>query len=107
MVVYSFNFSCFSRRTAQIFNRFIDFPNEVVVMAYLHPEVDESEERFTWGEPNESALRNFAREKFGWSAEKIDELLVPTLAKWKNKQSQMRIDSYFSVQFGKLFKLFS
>ncbi|XP_065575452.1 DNA excision repair protein ERCC-5-like isoform X2 [Artemia franciscana] len=76
-----------------------DFPNEVVVMAYLHPEVDESEERFTWGEPNESALRNFAREKFGWSAEKIDELLVPTLAKWKNKQSQMRIDSYFSVQF--------
>jgi hypothetical protein len=29
----------------------VGFPNEVVVRTYMNPEVDDSQEKFSWGQP--------------------------------------------------------
>jgi hypothetical protein len=35
----------------------IGFPNEVVVRAYMNPEVDDSQEKFSWGQPELDLIR--------------------------------------------------
>ena len=45
--------------------------------AYLRPAVDESRERFSWGDLDLQGLREFARTKFGWAQAKADEILLP------------------------------
>ncbi|XP_031825334.2 rad2 superfamily protein mus201 isoform X1 [Nomia melanderi] len=74
------------------------FPNQAVVQAYLVPEVDESREGFTWGKPNTVLLSNYARQKFGWTKHKFDEIITPILKRLEEKQSQKLIDAYFKLQ---------
>jgi hypothetical protein len=38
-------------------NLIIGFPNEVVVRAYMNPEVDDSQEKFSWGQPELDLIR--------------------------------------------------
>jgi len=75
-----------------------DFPSAAVVDAYLHPQIDESQECFDWGLPDLDGLRRypsdpllcssastyltffrFAKAKMGWPEEKVDELVLPIL----------------------------
>jgi len=37
----------------------VGFPSRAVVEAYLHPTIDESQESFSWGEPNIDGLREY------------------------------------------------
>ncbi|BFZ00205.1 hypothetical protein BsWGS_03244 [Bradybaena similaris] len=71
------------------------FPSEAVVDAYLHPQVDDSTEKFTWGLPDLDLLREFTKYKFGWSKEKADQSLLPMMKQLSKNQSQGRIHMYF------------
>lgn len=71
------------------------FPNTAVVEAYVFPEIDHSKETFTWSTPDVSALRNYAREKFGWTQMRADEILIPVLKRLGDRNVQKTIESYF------------
>ncbi|XP_022254967.1 DNA repair protein complementing XP-G cells homolog isoform X2 [Limulus polyphemus] len=82
------------------------FPSQIVFDAYLYPHVDNSSEKFSWGIPDLQLLREYAEEKFGWSRNKIDDLLLPVMKKINERQTQVRIDSFFTVQLTKGNNLF-
>ncbi|XP_076283185.1 rad2 superfamily protein mus201 [Lasioglossum baleicum] len=74
------------------------FPSEAVVQAYLVPKVDESKEAFTWGKPSTLLLSDYAKQKFGWTKEKFNEIMKPILKRLEEKQDQKFIDTYFKLQ---------
>ncbi|XP_029652484.1 DNA repair protein complementing XP-G cells homolog isoform X1 [Octopus sinensis] len=72
------------------------FPNPSVVEAYENPEVDESEEPFSWALPKLDELRLYTSEKLGWSRNKTDEILLPVLSALnKPAKQQLEITSFF------------
>lgn len=80
--------------------QFIDsFPSVQVVQAYLEPTVETSKEQFSWGKPNMVGLIDFAREKFGWTKLKAEEVLRPVLRRIEEKTSQKSIKEYFKTKF--------
>ena len=64
----------------------VSFPSDTVVAAYLHPAVDQSEEKFSWAVPNLVAARDFAQERFGWDKLKIERLLTPVVRALESRQ---------------------
>ncbi|XP_052866228.1 DNA excision repair protein ERCC-5 [Anopheles cruzii] len=74
------------------------FPSSGVVEAYLQPTVDCSDEEFTWGYPDADRLRDYARQKFGWTRSKTDDILIPVLKRLDERKSQTSIKNYFKVQ---------
>ncbi|KAL2645532.1 hypothetical protein R1flu_013119 [Riccia fluitans] len=80
------------------------FPSPAVIAAYISPMVDKSKETFSFGRPDLEALRRFCYEKFGWSKDKADELLLPVLKEFDRHETQTRLDSFyhFSQRFAKI-----
>ncbi|XP_050078962.1 uncharacterized protein LOC126565796 [Anopheles maculipalpis] len=74
------------------------FPSTGVVEAYLRPTVDFSEEEFSWGYPDAERLRDYARQKFGWTQTKTNDILLPVLKRLDERKSQASIKNYFKVQ---------
>ncbi|XP_061180029.1 DNA excision repair protein ERCC-5 homolog [Saccostrea echinata] len=74
------------------------FPDHRIVDAYLKPTVDDSEEAFSWVLPDLDLLREYAKEKLGWTKVKTDEVLLPVLQKLKDSQTQTRINSFFQPE---------
>ena len=74
------------------------FPSQAVIQAYLHPTVDESNEKFTWGKPNLILLADYVRQKFGWTKLKFEEVISPVMKKLTEGSSQKSIAAYFKVQ---------
>ncbi|KAJ0982653.1 hypothetical protein J5N97_010908 [Dioscorea zingiberensis] len=72
------------------------FPSESVVSAYTSPQVDESMESFSWGKPDLFLLRKLCWEKFGWSNQKADELLLPVLKEYDKHETQLRLEAFYS-----------
>ncbi|GBG67011.1 hypothetical protein CBR_g74695 [Chara braunii] len=72
------------------------FPSAAVIHEYKFPQVDRSTEEFAWGRPDVDKLRAFCWEKFGWNKEKADEVLLPVMKAVDSRQTQLRIDSFFS-----------
>ncbi|EQC41093.1 hypothetical protein SDRG_02143 [Saprolegnia diclina VS20] len=74
------------------------FPNAHVVKAYLEPETDRSDARFSWSTPDLANLRVFCGRTFGWPLEKVNATLLPIVQAatrgWS--ETQTRIDSYFT-----------
>lgn len=70
-----------------------------VIEAYLCPEVETSKDQFSWGVPDTAALRDYTKEKFGWSREKTDEILNPVLKRLNIKSTQTKIKSFFDTEF--------
>lgn len=64
----------------------------------MNPIVDESREKFSWGNPDAETLREFAKTKFGWTRSKTDDILLPVLKKLDEKKSQASIRNYFKSQ---------
>lgn len=75
------------------------FPNPAVYDAYLHPEVDNSNENFQWGVPDVEGLRQFLMATIGWSKERTDEVLVPVI-KDMNKRDREGTQSNITRFFG-------
>ncbi|CAI8612318.1 unnamed protein product [Vicia faba] len=72
------------------------FPSETVISAYISPEVDKSTEPFAWGKPDQLVLRKMCWEKFGWSSQKADELLLPVLKQYNKHATQLRLEAFYS-----------
>ncbi|XP_065035230.1 DNA repair protein UVH3-like isoform X2 [Musa acuminata AAA Group] len=80
------------------------FPSEMVISAYTSPQVDESTEPFMWGKPDLPLLRKLCWEKFGWTTQKADELLVPVLKEYNKHETQLRLEAFytFNERFAKV-----
>jgi DNA excision repair protein ERCC-5 len=71
------------------------FPSPKVSDAYLFPSVDNSTEAFSWAVPNFVEIRDFAQEKFGWTRQKVDELIKPVIKRFDERVTQAKIDRFF------------
>ncbi|GLI68761.1 hypothetical protein VaNZ11_013252, partial [Volvox africanus] len=80
------------------------FPSSSVLEAYLQPRLDPNKTRFSFGRPDIQLLRQFCSDKFGWTSDKVDELLVPVLKEYDNRQAQLRMEQFlsFSTRFAKI-----
>lgn len=80
------------------------FPSDSVVSAYTNPQVDESTEPFSWGKPDLSLLRKLLSDKFGWSNQKADELLLPVLKEYSKNETQLHLEAFytFNERFAKI-----
>ncbi|XP_018319444.1 DNA repair protein complementing XP-G cells-like [Agrilus planipennis] len=76
-----------------------NFPSYQVVQAYLDPKVDTSKEPFSWAKPDIVALTDFARDKFGWTRFKSEEILKPVLKRLEEKHIQKSIRNYFKTKY--------
>ncbi|XP_045511657.1 DNA repair protein UVH3 isoform X1 [Colias croceus] len=72
-----------------------DFPSVRVVQAYLEPNVEKSDEKFTWGEIDITILRDYTKKKFGWSQNKLDEIINPVLKRLLERKTQKTVHDYF------------
>ncbi|CAH2104274.1 unnamed protein product [Euphydryas editha] len=72
-----------------------DFPSVRVVQAYMEPNVERSEDKFTWGEIDITILRDYTKAKFGWSQSKLDEIIKPVLKRLLERKSQKTVHDYF------------
>ncbi|XP_050361746.1 DNA excision repair protein ERCC-5 homolog [Nymphalis io] len=72
-----------------------DFPSVRVVQAYLEPNVEKSEDKFTWGEIDITILRDYTKAKFGWSQNKLDEIMKPVLKRLLERKTQKTVHDYF------------
>lgn len=72
-----------------------DFPSVRVVQAYLEPNIDKNEGKFTWGELDITVLRDYTKAKFGWSQNKLDEIIKPVLKRLIERKSQRSIQDFF------------
>ncbi|KAE9351972.1 hypothetical protein PR003_g4628 [Phytophthora rubi] len=79
-----------------------EFPSKQVVQAYMAPQVDRSEARFSWSAPDLPALRNYCTNAFGWDQQKSDGVLQPLEEKAKaaatsgSRHIQTRLDRFFT-----------
>lgn len=79
------------------------FPDQRVIEAYRKPLVDESLEKFEWGQPDLERLRKFAVETAGLCEDTVNEILIPLRAKRverslrdpKEKESQKKLGSFY------------
>ncbi|KAF6175950.1 hypothetical protein GIB67_003438 [Kingdonia uniflora] len=80
------------------------FPSEAVISAYVSPQVDRSTEAFSWGKLDLFVLRKLCWDKFGWSNQKADELLVPVLKEYNKHETQLRLEAFytFNERFAKV-----
>lgn len=81
-----------------------DFPSVRVVQAYLEPNVEKSEAKFSWGELDITILRDYTKSKFGWSQNKFDEIIKPVIKRMQDRQTQRTLQDYFKrkVEFTSL-----
>lgn len=74
-----------------------NFPNRVVVDAYLEPRVDNSNESFEWGRADLDLLRKFAHKTLNWPTQKVDDLVCPVIKRLNSTETQPKISSFFNV----------
>nr|XP_057664523.1 DNA excision repair protein ERCC-5 homolog [Diorhabda carinulata]XP_057664532.1 DNA excision repair protein ERCC-5 homolog [Diorhabda carinulata] len=79
---------------------FVDnFPSCQVVEAYLDPKIETSRTPFSWSKPDITGLTVFAKEKFGWTMKKTEDILNPVIKKIEENRSQKCIKDYFKTKF--------
>jgi DNA excision repair protein ERCC-5 len=77
------------------------FPDDKVMTAYWNPVVDNSEERFSWGEPDLDGLILFLNKQLGWPAEQTKTLINPIIDRLKRtRMHQTRLDSFMKYEDG-------
>lgn len=79
-----------------------NFPNKQIAQAYLDPQVDESNEKFTWAKPDVVGLIDFAKRKFGWTQKKTEEILNPVLKRLGESKKQKTITDFYKTQFKRI-----
>lgn len=81
-----------------------EFPSVRVVQAYLEPNIEKSEDKFTWGELDITILRDYTKAKFGWSQNKLDEIIKPVLKRMQDRKTQRSVQDFFKrkVEFQSL-----
>ncbi|KAI9993604.1 hypothetical protein PInf_015889 [Phytophthora infestans] len=80
-----------------------EFPSKQVVQAYMSPQVDRSDARFSWSAPDVASLRNYCAKAFGWDQQKSDGVLKPLEEKARDaaasggRHIQTRLDRFFTT----------
>lgn len=74
------------------------FPSKEVMDAYMMPKVDDSMDKFTFARPDADLLRHFCFERLGWDRSRVDELLLPVLQNYDERQRQQTLDSFLSYR---------
>lgn len=69
-----------------------------VVQAYLEPNVEKSEDKFTWGDLDVTILRDYTKAKFGWSQNKLDEIIKPVLKRIMERKTQKSMQDFFKTK---------
>ncbi|CAD0195939.1 unnamed protein product [Chrysodeixis includens] len=72
-----------------------DFPSVRVVQAYLEPNIEKSEDKFSWGELDITILRDYTKAKFGWSQNKLDEIIKPVIKRMQDSKKQRSVQDFF------------
>lgn len=70
----------------------------------MEPNIERSEEKFTWGKIDITILRDYTKSKFGWSQNKLDEIIKPVLKRMVDRKSQKSVYDYYKrkVEFQSL-----
>ena len=68
-----------------------------MIKAYKEPAVDPSLEKFSWGDPDFSEIRDFAKTKLGWRPTEIQRLVDVTEKRFAELKLKRRgtLDNYF------------
>lgn len=74
------------------------FPSREVIAAYLEPKVDDCKDKFTFARPDLDLLRRFCADKFGWEQSRADELLLPVLKAYDERQTQQTLDNFVAYR---------
>lgn len=69
------------------------WPDENVRNAYVHPQVDASDEHFVWGHADLDGLRAFLREFLGWATQKTDEYVMPVIEQQRKTARLKRLQT--------------
>lgn len=75
----------------------LDFPNFEVVKAYRNPPVNESIQKFGWGDPDFFKLRELAEQKMNWRSSEIARFIDETEKAYKENKSAAKgtLENYF------------
>ena len=74
------------------------FPSLEVMDAYLDPKVDDAKDKFTFARPDLDLLRRFCSDRFGWEQSRTDELLLPVLKAYDERQTQQTLDNFVAYR---------
>lgn len=61
----------------------------------MDPNIEKSEDKFSWGELDITILRDYTKAKFGWSQNKLDEIIKPVLKRLVERKSQKSMHDFF------------
>ena len=74
------------------------FPEEIIYDAYMDPRVDDSLEKFHWGEIEMRDIIDFLQRKLSWDSDKSKSILIPVIKEMHTKKSkQTSLDQFFQV----------
>eukprot|EP01083_Nonionella_stella_P036401 99332_1 len=76
----------------------VNFPEEDVIQAYWKPNVDDTDEKCQWSDPDFSAIGNLCSRRLGWSETKVRDTLNPIELAVRNRVPQARIESFFHLE---------
>ncbi|KAL6780598.1 XPG2 [Auxenochlorella protothecoides x Auxenochlorella symbiontica] len=81
-----------------------DFPSPAVLEAYLSPRLDTSRDRFLFGRPDLALLRSLCTARLEWTPVQADELLLPVLKAWDEREHQQTLEPFlaFRKRFAKI-----
>eukprot|EP01036_Dinobryon_divergens_P026185 gene26185-34803_t len=71
------------------------FPDALIANAYLQPKANYNTDKFEWSLPQLIHVRNYCRDKLGWSEAQMDALVDPAIKNFSERSVQSRIDSHF------------
>ena len=79
------------------------FPDQKVYDCYIHPEVDETQTHFEWGQIDLDLVRDFLDDRIGWDRKKVDFVLLPVIKEIGKRKNEGRvvqrtIDDYFPIE---------
>lgn len=73
-----------------------------MINAYLHPQVQKSEETFEWSLPQIDELKKFMTKTFGWNEEKMNQTLNPLVNRLKDLSNDQSTLDEFGIFVGHL-----
>ncbi|CAI7741682.1 unnamed protein product [Closterium sp. NIES-53] len=75
-----------------------NFPSPAVAAAFNRPHVDRSTAPPSWHPPDLPALRQLCVAKLGMAPEKADALLLPVVKAASSRQTQQRLEAFYSFK---------
>ena len=82
-----------------------NFPSVEVWNAFASPQVDLSDEPFSWGAIDEARVVQVVHKATGVAEEKLHEILRPVLMEYARTDAQRKITDYFGFQLGAVAEL--